>query len=260
MVDRASPIHYSPWPNEEEAGGVIFVMGCGRSGTHWLGHILNSHPDIRATIEQPEIFGCVTQMAMRPPQRWALMPGLVKTYRRECARTSERYYADKSHPSMWIAEYLADAIPTARFIGIERDPYQTVASMLTHRYVSDWPRRWREFPVPNRFLGIDSENAATYETLTPAQQHSLRWLSHHQRLDELQGVLGNRLHLVQYSDLQDHTERSLARLQAFLRLETGFPAPEIRKESVGKWRTVLSDDDVSSIRLITGVDIPPADC
>ena len=29
----------------------IFVIGTGRSGTHWIGYILAAHPDIRATIE-----------------------------------------------------------------------------------------------------------------------------------------------------------------------------------------------------------------
>ena len=32
----------------------IFVIGSGRSGTHWVGYILEAHPDIHVTIEKPQ--------------------------------------------------------------------------------------------------------------------------------------------------------------------------------------------------------------
>jgi hypothetical protein len=32
----------------------VFVVGCGRSGTHWLGRALEAHPLVRATIESDE--------------------------------------------------------------------------------------------------------------------------------------------------------------------------------------------------------------
>jgi hypothetical protein len=31
--------------------GPAFVIGTGRSGTHWLGYALENHPHVRATIE-----------------------------------------------------------------------------------------------------------------------------------------------------------------------------------------------------------------
>ena len=51
----------------------------------------------RATIEQPDIFGCVTRMALRPPQRWSLMPGLVKMYTPRVLPAN----FERDHPPAW---------------------------------------------------------------------------------------------------------------------------------------------------------------
>lgn len=244
------------WPTTQP-NEVVFVMGSGRSGTHWLGYILESHPDIEATIETPAIFGRVTDMALDPSKRWFLFPELIELYRQERQRRDSRYYADKSHPSIWIAEYLADAIPTAKFIGIERDPYQTIASMLEHDGVGDWPRRWREFPVPNRFLGIDEENQDRYEEMRPVEQHALRWNSHHEQMTALRSRLGDRMTVLQYADLQERTEVTLRDLQRFLGLDTPFPQPEVRSSSTSKWRAILDAHAITDIAALTGVE--PAD-
>ena len=258
---RSRPKHarmprVEPWPHDPDRSGVVFVMGSGRNGTHWLGYILDSHPDIRATVEKVEIFEVVTRMAMVPHERHALISQLIREYRGQRAGTAERWYADKSHPSLWIAEYLADAIPPARFIGILRDPYQAVASMIRHEGVSRWPTIWREFPVPNRFLGIDHAEAERYDRRTTAEKHALRWLSHARRLDELEPILGPRMHRVRYEDIQQRTPDVLEGLRHFLGLDRPFPEPDIRTDSMTKWREVLSPDDIAAIEAITGVPRP----
>ena|GEM_PF-6704601 len=57
---RKSPVPEGPHPDSS----IIFIVGCGRSGTHWLGYILDAHPDIVATIEKRSIFRKVTAMAL----------------------------------------------------------------------------------------------------------------------------------------------------------------------------------------------------
>src|SRR5262245_33926076 len=41
----------------------IFVVGSGRSGTHWLGFALGHHQAIHVEIEEPPTFGWIVQMA-----------------------------------------------------------------------------------------------------------------------------------------------------------------------------------------------------
>ena len=77
-------------------------------------------------------------MALDPSQQRELFPKLVRAYEEEKRRVQPKRYADKSHPNIWIAEALSEVFPDAQFLGIERDPFGTVASMLKHKGVLKW--------------------------------------------------------------------------------------------------------------------------
>src|SRR5262245_13442039 len=111
----------------------VFVVGTGRSGTHWLAYILQRHPEIRMTIEKEPMFGWSTRIALNPELSDRLLWKLILFYRIQFWISAPRHYLDKSHPNIWIAEDLARAFPDALFLGILRDPYGTVASMLRHK-------------------------------------------------------------------------------------------------------------------------------
>lgn len=235
-----------------------FVLGTGRSGTNWIAEALATHPDVRATIEVQPMFRWATRMALEPRHKRRLLRRLIWAYRLQLLRSVPRRYLDKSHPAIWFAEDLQRAFPGAFFLGMEREPYATVASMMRHPGVTKWTRRWREFPVPNRFLGIDEEVAEAYDRLPPAARCALRWKAHHERMGELPAVLGEGFLLVQYEEFAANTDVELERIQRFLRLRRPFPRPEIRTESLTKWRKHLSDADVDAIRGVVGFDPPAA--
>jgi hypothetical protein len=96
----------------------IFIIGTGRSGTNWVGNTLAVHPQIRATIEAQPMVGWSVALALNPSLKWKHLP---------------RY---------------------ALFVGIEHNPFSTVASMLKYEAVLGWCVHWKNFPVPNRFWGI----------------------------------------------------------------------------------------------------------
>ena len=152
---------------------MILIIGTGRSGTHWVAHLLQSHGECAGLIEAEPIFSYATQMALNPALCSELMPRIIEEYKAEVKKTAPRIFFDKSHPNIWNAEALADAFPTARFIGTDRSVFGTVASMLDHGGVQDWIRRWREYPVPNRFLGIDERNQDIYPSLSLEEQCAL---------------------------------------------------------------------------------------
>lgn len=132
---------WAAWRGRSPSSRKVFILGTGRSGTHWLGYILESHPDCVATIETRGIFRRVTRMALDPTLRPRLLPGLLRRYRLRHALAVPSHYVDKSHPNLWLAEALADAFDDALFVGIVRNPYATVASMLRHEGVLEWHRR-----------------------------------------------------------------------------------------------------------------------
>ena len=99
-------------------------------------------------------------MALDPGKRDVLLPKLIERYRIEHQSVSPKHYADKSHPNIWIAEELAAAFPEALFVGIQRNPYATVAGHAEARGRARLAQAMEGIPVPNRFLGITHENRA----------------------------------------------------------------------------------------------------
>jgi hypothetical protein len=230
----------------------IFVIGTGRSGTHWLGQSLGNHPEIRLTVEAPPMFGWSTTMALRPETESRLLQRLLRMYRWQLFRSAPRHYLDKNHPNLWIADKLKSAFPHALFIGIERNPYATVASMMKHQGVASWHKRWREFPVPNRFLGISSDIAGRYDAIPLASQCAMRWRAHHIRMKELRSVLADSLKLISYESFAQRTEETIHELQQFLGLAQPIPEPEVKTESLQKWRSQLSSDEIRQIQDVVG--------
>ena len=91
---------------------IIFIIGCGRSGTHWLGHTLAAHPDIYVSIEKPTIFNLVTSIALNPRKKKRLLPKLIRQYKYEYHLVRPPIYADKSHPNI----YLVILFPSISFL------------------------------------------------------------------------------------------------------------------------------------------------
>jgi len=230
----------------------VFVIGTGRSGTHWLGYSLGNHPEVRATIEAKPMFKLSTRMALNPSLEEKLFGRLVAAYRWQLFNSSPRLYLDKSHPNIWIAEKLKKAFPQSLFVGIKRNPYATVASMIKHRGVSAWHSRWREFPIPNRFLGITPEIANDYDNIPFASQCAMRWVAHNDRMSELENTLGDDLLMISYESFAKNTEKTIHELQLFLGLNKPIPVPDVRTDSLDKWKNQLSDEEVLQIQNIVG--------
>lgn len=226
----------------------IFVLGTGRSGTHWLGDIMAAHPGIAATVEKPPAFTWVVELAMQPGKMDQLFPKLVRRYRYEHADVAPRHFLDKSHPSLWIADALAEAFPEAIFVAIRRDVFGTVNSMLQHEGVMRWIHGWRSFPLPNRFLGITSATAEAYAALPLEARCAVRWKAHMRQLDRLGRRLGPRMLELNYDDLQTDTAAQLERIVNFLELASPLPLPTIKRRSLDRWREELTEAQQANVR------------
>lgn len=234
---------------------ITFVIGTGRSGTHWLGYTLAENPGIRTTIESKRIFKFSTRMALNASRKSKYLSPLIRRYQWQLLLSAPKMYLDKSHTNMWIATELKTAFPNARFLGIERNPYSTVASMIVHKQVSAWHRLWRQFPVPNPFLGITEEIADSYDSLSIAQQCALRWKAHHEHMNALRKSLGSDLLVISYEEFAANTGAVLQDIDQFLGLKHKTPLPEVKRESLDKWKNQLSQDDIRQIEEIVG--FPP---
>lgn len=253
ILDRLSSVH-DQVRGRAPSSPKVFIVGTGRSGTHWLARSLAAHPEVKATIERWPIFGWVRRMALDPGTRDRLLPRAILYYRLQHLLALPRIYLDKSHPALWIAEDLAGSFPEARFLVMARNPYATVASMLRHHGVLEWHRRWRRFPIPNAFLGIRVEDADRYADLPLATRCAMRWKAHWDEAVRLDAILGKRMRIVTYEGFMAEPAGTLHEITSFIGLRTPPSLPRLKRASLDRWREELSHGEIRQIRAVVGMD------
>jgi hypothetical protein len=218
--------------------GPVFIIGCARSGTTWLGQIFAQSEGFRVTIEDPKIFPLVDKAVLYWNHQQEVTEQLISRYSAEIILSGASTYVDKSHQNIWLVELIDKAFPAARYVAIERTPYATIASMMRHPGVRRHFVYWRNYTLPNRHLGITLTNAEGYDTAPLLVKCALRWRSHCERLAELREILGHRIHVVRYEHLVEDTGAELARLAAFIGQRLQSPPAE--GACLEKWRDILS--------------------
>jgi len=234
-------------------GGVktplkIFVVGCGRSGTNWVGEILATHPDIVGHLEQEPAYGWVRAMAIEPALTASLMPQLLEYYREAHVALVPKHFADKSHSSLWLAEPIAAHFPEARFIAVRRAVAPTVASMLKHRGVLSSIFEWDRAPRLCRYLNVTDVEA--YRALTLEERCAKRVVGSLAEIARLERILAGRFHALDYEALQASPCARLSSVAKFLGVRDAFGTPTPRADSLEKWRLELSDEQQQRIAAI----------
>ena len=199
---------------------IVFIVGTARSGTCWLGRILKSHPQITGSVEEEPRFSMVTEAAIYPERRAEILQELLPLY--AAKEHVYRNYSEKAHPALWLVEDLAAAIPSARFIAIERDEEAVVSSMMKHEGVR---RRcedgWYEYPEPCPFMGLNTKES--YSRLSVESRCVLRWRAHREEVTRLQPIMGRRMCVLDYSELVEGQASTLEFVRKWLGLSRRFP-------------------------------------
>lgn len=172
----------------------LFIFGCPRSGTTYLGELLNKHSKVLVTNEL-RMMSFYTEMlagaekARHQIHNMDLRSGFIAHMKSQVRTTVETYYkslaqslgrkievwGDKTpgyaDPSLspGCLEFILDVFPDAKFIHIRRDPLEVVRSIVGKRWmgldaaVDIWVRitqRGREFGAilpPSQYLEITHE-------------------------------------------------------------------------------------------------------
>lgn len=233
-----------------------FVVGTGRSGTHFLASVLGAHPGVTDPFggeEDRALLLRVTEAALdgrdRLPvrnllrYRWA---GL-----RAGVGAGGRVYLDQHHPNLFFVPDIARRLAGARFVALWRDDLAVVASMLNHAGRRDagvrvWFETAARRPWPNRFLG--PVDLATYQAMSLVEKCALRAVAHKTAMARLAAREDVRIQRFEtlVADLQGEAAAIFAHL-GLAPVDVGVRADPA---TLTKWRETLSDDDVAAVRRI----------
>ncbi len=144
----------------------IFILGCGRSGTHMIGDVIAACGCYEYNPEEQPFFDLSCKINIYNDKKY--LPELINELNKK------NNYIDKCHPNIFIVSELRNAFPNAFFIYAYRNSHDTIKSMIKHGTII-WNKN-NELPYPNKFIGLSQPVEVTEEN-----KYSIlfeRWKSH----------------------------------------------------------------------------------
>lgn len=233
----------------------IFIVGTGRSGTHFTVRLLNGFANARDPLNGEENRTILYDVAKAAIHHRMPSQATAEYYRKLLAST-DGVLLDQHHPNLFFLHHWAGMFPGLVFLHPVRPAYQIVASMLRHEGVMAWydyagrfrQRTINRIPYPNRFLGLDR-----FSDIRTMPRHLLcahRVLAHRKAFEAALPGMGGALRGVRYEDLVADPEAEFARV--FTPGERAILGPFTLTEtpnaaSLTKYRDVLDDAQVAEI-------------
>lgn len=237
---------------------AIFIVGTGRSGTHFTTRLLNGFEHTNDPMkgkEDPNLLMDIANAAIhhRLPSR-----NSERVYRHRIMH-EDGVFLDQHHPNLFFVNHWSTLFEGVVFLYPQRPIYQTVASMLRHRGVMSWYRYakgWRQrtinrIPYPNRFLGL--EQFSDVQSLPPHLLCAHRVIAHQKAYEGSVAMMNGALRSIDYVSLVNNpleefsrvfSAKEITRLGKFSLVEQ--PSPQ----SLSKYKDVLSEKEVAEINAL----------
>ncbi|WP_271855509.1 sulfotransferase [Patiriisocius marinus] len=228
---------------------LIFIIGSGRSGTHLLGRTLASNELVESFIEDKKFFDPITKLATGQDKNTANYQKILKNYKKHFSRSKKNIILEKTHPNIWFVEDLINYFPEAKCIGISRNVYATVSSMLNHSGVLSW-YKILDLNIENQFLGITKENKDWFKDLSIESKCAYRWISHIKRLNHLKKTYPQSVKVIDYDLFYDDQPRLIEDIKSFIGIDIDLKAEPLKKAGTEKWKTFLTKEQINNIDAI----------
>lgn len=227
---------------------VAFVIGCGRSGTTVLGHILCEHTSIRYFFEPYDCWAAIDRRndVIQTFHRCDadLFRGAEAADEKSRQRFARLFQLDDSRQQLLIEKtpfnayrigYLEGLAPGSRFVHIVRDGVNVSRSIgrlaTTNLYriagkpnLNQWwgvdHYKWRAMARDGKAAGYFADEVDTLTT--DEQKGAYEWITSLMEVDRWRDRLGDRLFEFQYESLTRDPRGELIRLCGFL----GVGAPD----------------------------------
>jgi len=230
----------------------LFIVGAGRSGTHFACRSLHGFENIFDMFrgeENPSLLKDITISSLLHKQ---YPPSAIDHYEKMKEITlRENIFLDQHHPNLFYISEITKTFPSAIFLYTERPTLQVVASMLKHPGVLSWfdvaKKNSGKIPFENQFLGIQErdqlQDMKLYELCT------LRVIGHHNRA-KLMKKRGFDVRFLNYENLLESqisefenifSRAELVQLGEFKSVEKSD------KSRSKKYKKVLNEEEVRKI-------------
>ena len=246
----------------------VFILGCPRSGTTYLGNILEMMPGASYYFEPP-----ILKYYARPVYEGRVSPSRSRRFYRSCCRsllfvapgTGPRV-VEKNPNHTWVAEALYHAFPDARFIIISRDGRDTALSLSQKPWhlkesVATGKREPGGYlygPFPHFYI----EEHRRDEYLHTSDMHRCAWIwrRHAEQIAHLRQALPADCQFhISYESLILQPEKTLGFILEFIgendertRKKVFAAAREGHTFSLGRWRKGLKPSDLQIIQREAG--------
>ena len=241
----------------------VFILGCPRSGTTYLGSLLSAIPNVSYFYEPP-----IMKYYARLVYEGRVSPAAARRFYRlgfrallTAAPGTGPRVVEKNPNHTWIAQSLLDAFPSAQFVMIERDGRDTALSLLE----KPWHRRdsidsgkrepggYAYGPSPHFY--IEPERAEEFAATSDIHRCAWIWRRHTEEIERLREILpAESQHALRYETLLEAPDATLRDLLAFLGEDNRDAVEAVRGEarsghvgSIGRWRKGLTADEAAVV-------------
>lgn len=234
---------------------AVFVVGTGRSGTHFTIRLMNGFERAIDPLNGEEHASILKDVA-RSAIHHKLPSEATKRYYAKMLGRMPGVFLDQHHPNLFFMRHWQESFGNILFLFVDRPICQVVASMLHHSGVLRWysyAREWKQrtvcrVPFPNQFLGL--QEAAQLRTLPAHLLCAHRVIAHRKAYEKSLGPMKGAVRAVRYESLvcDPYAEFSrvfsadeMSLLGTFSLVEKPDPA------SLAKFGKVLTKNQVSDI-------------
>lgn len=213
----------------------IFVVGTGRSGTHFLTSVLISSPeltDLTGGKENLSVFHSVTSSFIEKRENSML----ALAYENLVKEASPLRLVDQCHPNLWRSGEILKQFPDASFLCMVRDPFSVTFSTLNHRGVRGRLEgdKWKKYPLPSSFFGIEGPFIENYHSYKIVERSALRWCSHMREVDRCVKLHKSSFLPVSYESLLTNPSSECDKIVDFLKVGGTLNIPNPKTASLKK--------------------------
>ncbi len=232
---------------------AIFIVGTGRTGTHFLTRLLSGFDKVVDPFNGEENGRLLLDIAKAAITHLKPSQESVDYYLDIFKRLDGQVFLDQSHPNLFFVQFWQSLLREVIFLYPKRPIHQVVSSMLQHQGVLSWYQyaihHADSVPFPNQFLGLD-----TIEEIKTTPLHILcakRYLAHENMFQQQCRQVGKCLRQISYESLIDNPEQAIKTVltQDELSYLGRFTLEEQpQKESLSKYQSHLTEEQLYDIR------------